>query len=357
MHVTARLSIRRSGDVSRKQRVLPPKLPPWAMMTPSAGPQPGPPRRDHHDPWWLATNESTGTAADRLLVLRPWSECWTGPSGKHTAARYGQHGLHSPRNEHIVMIRLPRHAKSVLIASVSLVTVLGLAQPAAAKGGDCGRSPPSRRSPLVHRLPRRRLSSTHDEDPETPPRKPCTNAGDAGCVGVQVANGTLRLAWVVPTPGWTYAVKSNGAGTNTRIQIDFSNTANRPEDPVPVRVRQDRRRLTRQGTSCSAQTGRTLAPAADVGGSLDDPSSPRDPPLRNLRHARAGPSRQARWPSGHHGHRRSSTRNSTGAHPPRPAPAPVTTTNSGHPDPASLRETSGKPCSAPPARGAAVPHP
>src|SRR6478735_7884937 len=54
---------------------------------------------------------------------------------KYTAARYGQHGLHSPRNEHIVMIRLPRRAKSVLIASVSLVTVLGLAQPAAAKGG------------------------------------------------------------------------------------------------------------------------------------------------------------------------------------------------------------------------------
>ena len=50
-------------------------------------------------------------------------------------------------------------------------------------------------------------------------------AGDAGCVGVKVANGTLRLAWVVLTPGWTYAVKGNGVGTSTRIQIDFSNAA------------------------------------------------------------------------------------------------------------------------------------
>ena len=123
------------------------------------------------------------------------------------------------------MIRLPRHAKSVLIASVSLVTVLGLAQPAAAKGGPRPK-PPVTQVPAPTPAPAP-LDCFTDQAivDRTTPDIAVNYAGDAGCVGVQVANGTLRLAWVVPTPGWTYAVKSNGAGTNTRIQIDFSNTA------------------------------------------------------------------------------------------------------------------------------------
>ena len=35
--------------------------------------------------------------------------------------------------------------------------------------------------------------------------------------------GTLRLAWVVLAPNWTYVVKSDGEGTNSRVQLQFTN--------------------------------------------------------------------------------------------------------------------------------------
>ena len=51
-------------------------------------------------------------------------------------------------------------------------------------------------------------------------------AGTAGCVGVRTVNSTtLRLAWVVLAPNWTYVVKSNGEGTNSRVQLQFTQTA------------------------------------------------------------------------------------------------------------------------------------
>jgi hypothetical protein len=50
-------------------------------------------------------------------------------------------------------------------------------------------------------------------------------AGDAGCVGVRSAGSTLRLAFVVLNPGWTYEVLSNGEGTNSRVQLQFTQTA------------------------------------------------------------------------------------------------------------------------------------
>jgi hypothetical protein len=46
---------------------------------------------------------------------------------------------------------------------------------------------------------------------------------DAGCVGVRQAGSTLRLAWVVLADGWSYVVKSNGEGTNSRVQLQFTN--------------------------------------------------------------------------------------------------------------------------------------
>jgi hypothetical protein len=48
-------------------------------------------------------------------------------------------------------------------------------------------------------------------------------AGDAGCITVRVAGSTLRLYDIALTPGWTYDVKSNGEGTNSRVLVDFSN--------------------------------------------------------------------------------------------------------------------------------------
>jgi hypothetical protein len=50
-------------------------------------------------------------------------------------------------------------------------------------------------------------------------------AGGAGCVGVRTSATSLSLAWVVLTPGWTYEVLSNGGGTNSRVQLKFTETA------------------------------------------------------------------------------------------------------------------------------------
>ncbi|HEY5419687.1 MAG TPA: hypothetical protein VIL10_03045, partial [Marmoricola sp.] len=50
-------------------------------------------------------------------------------------------------------------------------------------------------------------------------------AGDAGCVGIRVSGPGLRLAWVVVAKGWTYVVKSNGTGTNSRVELRFTNAA------------------------------------------------------------------------------------------------------------------------------------
>ena len=47
----------------------------------------------------------------------------------------------------------------------------------------------------------------------------------AGCVGVHTSASSLSLAWVVLTPGWTYEVLSNGGGTNSRVQVKFTNAS------------------------------------------------------------------------------------------------------------------------------------
>lgn len=48
-------------------------------------------------------------------------------------------------------------------------------------------------------------------------------AGDAGCISVRTAGTGLRLYAIALTPGWTYVVKSNGEGTNSRVLVDFAN--------------------------------------------------------------------------------------------------------------------------------------
>jgi hypothetical protein len=123
------------------------------------------------------------------------------------------------------MIRLPRRTAAVLAASLSLVTVLGIAQPAAAKGG--GSTPPAPSVPA----PQPVFLDCYGDfgDPTIPnmtePDVAVNYAGEAGCVGVRVGDGTLRLAWVVLADGWTYVVKSNGGGTNSRVQLQFKNSA------------------------------------------------------------------------------------------------------------------------------------
>jgi hypothetical protein len=118
------------------------------------------------------------------------------------------------------MTSLPRRATSAIVASLSLIAVVGLAGPAAAQGGNPAPTAPA---PVL-------LDCFGDfGDPTIPnmtePDVAVNYAGDAGCVGVRVGDGTLRLAWVVLADGWTYVVKSNGTGTLSRVQLQFTQTA------------------------------------------------------------------------------------------------------------------------------------
>jgi hypothetical protein len=120
------------------------------------------------------------------------------------------------------MTRLRRLATSAVIATVGLTSALGLAGPAAAKGGGTAPAP----TPAPAAQP---LDCFGDfGDPTIPnmtaPDVAVNYAGTAGCVGVRVADGTLRLAWVVLAPNWTYVVKSDGTGTASRVQLGFTNS-------------------------------------------------------------------------------------------------------------------------------------
>jgi hypothetical protein len=101
-------------------------------------------------------------------------------------------------------------------------SALGLAGPAAAKGG----SPAPAPTPAPAEQP---LDCYGDfGDPTIPnmtaPDVAVNYAGTAGCVGVRSVGSTLRLAWVVLAPNWTYVVKSDGTGTNSRVQLQFTNS-------------------------------------------------------------------------------------------------------------------------------------
>lgn len=45
----------------------------------------------------------------------------------------------------------------------------------------------------------------------------------AGCVSLIVTATTIQLQSVSAEPGWTYTVKSNGGGTNSRVDVQFVN--------------------------------------------------------------------------------------------------------------------------------------
>jgi hypothetical protein len=114
---------------------------------------------------------------------------------------------------------MPRrsHRVATLVASLSLVAALGVAGPAAAKGGS---SPAPAPAPAP-------LDCFGDPAilAMTTPDVAVNYAGSAGCVGVRSVSSTqLRLAWVVLAPNWTYVVKSNGEGTNSRVQLQFTNS-------------------------------------------------------------------------------------------------------------------------------------
>jgi hypothetical protein len=42
---------------------------------------------------------------------------------------------------------------------------------------------------------------------------------------VKTLNGANRLDRVILVPGWTYVVDANGTGSNSRVQVTFTQTA------------------------------------------------------------------------------------------------------------------------------------
>ena len=65
-----------------------------------------------------------------------------------------------------------------------------------------------------------------------------------GCVGVRhYPTGVNALDFVDLQPGWTYTIESNGAGSNSRVQLSFSNPTTGEKAADPRRERQDRHQL------------------------------------------------------------------------------------------------------------------
>ena len=100
---------------------------------------------------------------------------------------------------------------SALVSAVTAASLFGFAGPAMAQGG----TPPPAPSPALD------CTTVAPADPNVA----INYAGDAGCVGIRVSGPGLKLAWVVVAKGWTYVVKSNGTGTNSRVELRFTNAA------------------------------------------------------------------------------------------------------------------------------------
>jgi hypothetical protein len=118
------------------------------------------------------------------------------------------------------MTRLRRLTTTAVAATIGLTCALGLAGPAAAKGGTPAPPPAPAEQPLD--------CFGDFGDPTIPnmtePDVAVNYVGTAGCVGVRTSATSLRLAWVVLAPNWTYVVKSDGGDTNSRVQLQLTNT-------------------------------------------------------------------------------------------------------------------------------------
>lgn len=118
------------------------------------------------------------------------------------------------------MPHVPRLLTAAAAASMLLTGGLATASTAAAKGG---KAP----APAPVFAP---LDCFGDYgDPTIPnmtePDVAVSYAGNAGCVGVRQVGGQLSVAFVVVAPGWSSVVLSNGGGSNSRVQLQFTNSA------------------------------------------------------------------------------------------------------------------------------------
>ena len=111
------------------------------------------------------------------------------------------------------MSRLNFRTSVAMVSAAAAASLVGVAGPASASGGD---------SPVIP------AGINCDTNPlvlsKIGPGIAVNWAGDAGCVGIKTTATTVRLAWVVRSPGWTYVVKRNGGTTRDRVEILFTHT-------------------------------------------------------------------------------------------------------------------------------------
>src|SRR3954451_18309051 len=99
------------------------------------------------------------------------------------------------------------------IAAISAALALSLPGAALAKGGGGGSTTPPPSSAAVVYCDWAQDGPTADGGYVF-----SNQAGDAGCISVKDLNGSLRLYAIALTPGWTYEVVSNGAGTASTVR-------------------------------------------------------------------------------------------------------------------------------------------
>jgi hypothetical protein len=112
------------------------------------------------------------------------------------------------------MSRNLRRTSSAIISAITVASLLGFAGPASANDEPAP-------------VPTVQLDCFGDFGDPTIPNMTAPNvavnyAGDAACVGIKVTATNVRLAWVVLAPGWSYVVKRNGGGTNSRVELRFT---------------------------------------------------------------------------------------------------------------------------------------
>ena len=111
------------------------------------------------------------------------------------------------------MSRTKLRTSAAMISTAAVASLVGIAGPASASGGTTAPIP---------------AGINCDTDPlvlsKIGPGIAVNWAGDAGCVGIKTTATTVRLAWVVRSPGWTYVVQRNGGTTRDRVQILFTHT-------------------------------------------------------------------------------------------------------------------------------------
>jgi hypothetical protein len=114
-----------------------------------------------------------------------------------------------------------RARRFLIPLSTALVAAGIAAGPAAASHGGGGSTPPPP-PPAVTTDPCEGYWDTTYTDGSVA----VVNASNGGCVIVRSAPaGYLVLDRAIPLPGWTYTVDSNGGGTNSRVQVTFTNPA------------------------------------------------------------------------------------------------------------------------------------